>query len=53
MFFYYKFSIWELGILEDIQEYNDKICFYILQKFGSKENMMNVLAKFGFMWILK
>jgi len=48
MFFYYKFSIWKLGILENIQECNDKICFYILQKFGSKENIINVLTKFGF-----
>ena len=53
MFFYYKFSIWKLGFLENIQECNDKICFYILQKVGSKENIMNVLTKFGFMWILK
>ena len=53
MFFYYKFSIWKLGILENIQEYNNKICFYVLQKFGSKENIMNVLTKFGFIWILK
>jgi len=49
MFFYYKFSIWKLGFLENIQECNDKICFYILQKVGSKENIMNVLTKFGFM----
>jgi len=49
MFFYNKFSIRKLDILENIQECNDKICFYILQKFGSKENTMNVLTKFGFM----